>query len=195
MHPYSTNSEERARILLVIAAVAFCLAWLVATLIGTTHVPFWLDVPATGTLYGVLYKIFEGWGWRQKLVQRVGVVSVPDLRGEWRGSVSSSFDKSAETHSIAVHIAQNWTHLSVTLASANSESYSIVGSIDTGSEVVLSYQYQNIPKPHAKGTMHAHRGTAILKLSVDKRSLSGEYYSGRDRRNYGALELTKAGPA
>jgi hypothetical protein len=192
MHPYSTSSEERARVLLVIAGAAFGLAWVVATLIGMAHVPFWLDVPATGTLYGILYKVFERWGWKRELFHRLNIVSVPNLAGDWQGSVSSSFDKYAETHPVTIHIAQNWTHISIALSSEKSDSHSIVASIDTGTEAILSYQYQNTPKPHARGTMHAHRGTAVLKLASDGKRLSGEYYSGRDRQNYGALELTKA---
>jgi hypothetical protein len=41
--------------------------------------------------------------------------------------------------------------------------------------------------------MHAHRGTAVLKLSDDGKELSGEYYSGRDRQNYGTLLIAKVG--
>jgi hypothetical protein len=191
LHPYSTNSEERARVYLFLAAAAFGLAWLTAALIGAIRIPFWLDVPATGAFYGVLYQGFEKWGWKQGLFRRLGIVSVPDLSGTWCGTVSSSFDKNAEIHDVTVQIVQNWTHLSVGLSSEYSESCSIVGSVDTGPEVVLSYQYQNTPKAHAGRTMHAHRGTAVLTLSADRRNLTGEYYSGRDRRNYGALNLTK----
>jgi len=190
MHPYSTNSEERARILLIIAVAAFGLAWVIAALIGTARVPFWLDVPATGTLYGILYKVFEHWGWKLDLLHRLNAVSVPNFSGNWRGSISSSFDR-VDKHAVEAHISQSWTHLSVTLSSEYSESHSIVGSVDTGSEVVLSYQYENTPRPHAKVTMHAHRGTAVLKLSSDGNQLHGEYYSGRDRQNYGEIELTR----
>lgn len=190
LHPYSTNSEERARILLGIAALAFALAWVIAALIGTAHVPFWLDVPATGSLYGILYKIFERWGWKLSAFHKLNLVSVPNLAGVWRGSISSSFD-STDSHSVEVKITQNWTHFCVELSSQNSDSHSIVGSIDTSVGAVLSYQYENTPKAHAKVTMHAHRGTAVLKLSADGKCLSGEYYSGRDRRNYGSLEFTR----
>jgi hypothetical protein len=193
MHTYSTDSEERARILLGIAAIAFGLAWLIAALLGGTHIPFWLDVPATGTLYGVLYKLFQRWGWRQRFIRAYHIVSVPDLRGEWRGVVRSSFDKYSEK-TVVVQIAQNWTHMSITLASEASESRSTTGSIETGNEVIVSYQYQNTPKAHAKDTMHAHRGTATLKLSPDEMTLSGEYYSGRDRANFGAIELKRPEP-
>jgi len=38
---------------------------------------------------------------------------------------------------------------------------------------------------------NAHRGTASLVLSVDGHTLSGDYYSGRERQNYGSLHLEK----
>jgi len=190
MHTYSTDSEEKSRILLAIAAVAFGLAWIIAILLGETRMPFWLDVPATGSLYGILYRIFQRWGWRQKFIRRYRIVNLPNLRGEWRGIVRSSFDKYSEK-TVTVQIAQSWTHMSVTLTSEASESYSTAGSIETGNEVVVSYQYQNIPRAHANDTMHAHRGTATLKLSPDGKTLSGEYYSGRDRVNFGTIELKR----
>ena len=191
MHPYATDSEERAQIPLWIAGAAIGLAWVVSLIVGTTHLPFWVEVPGTGALYGGLYGLFKQWGWRQKLFQRLHVVRVPDLRGDWHGTVSSSFDQNAETHAVKVKIAQNWTHIFITLSSNLSDSKSLVASVETRDDVVLSYQYWNTPKPHAAATLHAHRGTAVLKLSANGKHLSGEYYSGRDRLNYGALELTK----
>ncbi len=66
----------------------------------------------------------------------------------------------------------------------------IVGIITAGSSaMVMSYEYLNEPKPAAKETMHAHRGTARLVLEGE--SLEGEYYTGRDRQNYGSLSLRR----
>jgi hypothetical protein len=40
--------------------------------------------------------------------------------------------------------------------------------------------------------MHAHPGMTRLEM-VDATHLEGEYYTGRDRQNYGTLHLTKRG--
>jgi len=195
MHPYSIDSEERAQIPFYLTGIAVLLAWLVFLLVthclGNIRLPFWLEIPGTGAMYAAVYTLFKHYGWRWKWVHRLSIVKVPDLQGEWRGSLSSSFDKNAATHHVDVKIAQNWTHISIKLSSSFSDSDSLVAAITTGSEVVLSYQYLNTPKPHAKQTLHIHRGTAILKLSENGSQLSGEYYSSRDRQNYGALELNK----
>ena len=125
------------------------------------------------------------------MLHKINFVKVPIISGDWSGYVTSSFDSLAQKHPVKVRIQQNWTHLSVELSADHSESDSVVGAMAVGEETVLSYQYMNTPKPGAKVTMHAHRGTAVLKLSSDQRELSGEYYSGRDRANHGIIALTK----
>jgi hypothetical protein len=37
-----------------------------------------------------------------------------------------------------------------------------------------------------------HMGTAVLKLSVNRTEVAGEYYSGRDRANQGLIVLTES---
>jgi len=54
--------------------------------------------------------------------------------------------------------------------------------------ITLSYEYKNEPKHNAPCTMHAHRGTAVLRLKRGY-SMDGEYYTGRDRLNFGVLNL------
>ena len=53
----------------------------------------------------------------------------------------------------------------------------------------LHYLYSNEPYPTAPDTMHAHRGTAALRLKGAV--LEGDYYTGRGRREIGALKLTR----
>jgi hypothetical protein len=192
MHPYATNSEERSKIPFFIAAVAIGLAWLIARSIKDAHLPFWLEVPGTATLYALLLGFFRSYGWRIHTLHRAGLVKVPDLEGEWHGHVTSSFDQLAEKHPVTVRIRQNWTHILIKLEAGHSESTSEVASIYVGDETLLNYQYDNVPNARATATMHAHRGTATLKVSDDFRRLSGDYYSGRDRANHGMIVLTKA---
>ena len=174
---------------------AILLAWLLFRLVTycvmTTRLPFWIEIPGTGAMYAAVYKLFQHYGWRWRRIRQLNIVRVPDLEGEWYGSVSSSFDQNAATHDVQVSIIQNWTHILIRLTSSFSDSESLVAAITTGDEPVLSYQYLNTPKPHARAMLHIHRGTAVLRLSRDGVALSGEYYSGRDRQNYGALELSK----
>lgn len=193
MHPYSTTSEERSRLPFAFAVIAIGLAWLLSLAVGKTHLPFWIEVPGTATLYGLLLGTFRSYGWKWQFLHAIGVVKIPDISGEWSGFVTTSFDSLAQHHSVRVRIRQNWTHLQVQLSAAQSESVSVVASVVVGEETALSYQYRNMPKPGAKETMHAHMGAAVLKLSDDQGELSGEYYSGRDRANQGLIVLTRCG--
>lgn len=191
MHPYSTTSEERFWVPLACAGVAIGLAWVLVWIAGRTHLPFWVEVPGTATLYGILLGFFRTSMWKWKMFQGPSIVKVPDLSGEWRGYVTSSFDRLAAQHPVSVRIQQNWTHLIVRLNAQQSDSESVVASLAVDGEVVLSYQYRNSPHQGALDTMHAHTGTAVLRLSSDGRGLSGEYYSGRDRANQGLIVLTR----
>lgn len=194
MHSYSTTSEERSRLPFAFAGIAIGLAWLLSLATGKTHLPFWLEVPGAATFYGLLVGTFRSYLWKWRPIQATGIVRVPDISGEWSGYVTSSFDSLAEHHPVQVRIRQNWTHLLVQLSAEQSESDSVVASMVVGDETVLSYQYRNTPRPGARETMHAHMGTAVLKLSDDQRELSGEYYSGRDRANQGLIVLARCVP-
>jgi len=190
MHPYSTNSEERSRIPFYAAAFAFLLAWLIATILKDVHIPFWLEVPGTGTLYAVLLAVFRSYLWRWRLFRVVGIVKVPDLEGKWHGHVTSSFDTLAEQLPVTVQIRQNWTHMAIHLTADGSRSRSVVASLYVAEdETVLNYQYENEPNVRATQTMHAHNGTASLRVTDNNRRLTGDYYSGRDRNNHGQITL------
>lgn len=75
-------------------------------------------------------------------------------------------------------------------SSSCSETASIV--IDAPEGDYLSYQYVNEPKSNAVRTMSIHRGTVRLLFDERKNSLGGEYYSGRDRQNFGSLNFKKS---
>lgn len=194
MHPYSTNSEERSRIPLYIAGVAFLLAWAIAALVKMSHaIPFWIEVPGTGTLYALLFAFFRSYWWRWEWLRAVGIVSVPDLEGEWRGHVTSSFDQLAQQYPVTVSIRQNWTHISIYLNTDGSRSRSVVASLYVAEdETALSYLYENVPNVKAKATMHTHSGTASLCATEADSKLAGDYYSGRDRNNYGQIVLRRS---
>jgi len=192
MHPYSTNSEERSQIPFYVGGVAFLLAWLIASILKDVHIPFWLEVPGTGTLYAVLFAIFRSYMCKWKIFRIVGLVKVSDLEGDWHGHVTSSFDKLAEQYPVTVRIRQNWTHMAIHLAADGSSSRSVVASLYVAEdETVLSYQYKNEPNVRATQTMHAHNGTASLHVTDNNSRLTGDYYSGRDRNNHGQIILKR----
>jgi hypothetical protein len=122
------------------------------------------------------------------------VVKVPNLNRTWNGYVTSSFDEHATKYDATLKIFQNWTRVSIVLETNYSKSSSLIAAIVTEDPngMVLSYEYLNEPKPNAKHTMHTHRGTAMLTIQSNRKALEGQYYSGRDRQNFGILKFERA---
>jgi hypothetical protein len=143
-------------------------------------------------MIGILYKLFDKWIWSIGLLRTLGIIKTPDLNGVWKGYVTTSFDEHADQHSVSVKIQQEWTKISIFLEGAQSESHSLTASILTRQPggTSLNYEYRNEPRSLAKSTMHAHRGTAVLKLR-NINELDGEYYTGRDRSNFGSIKLKR----
>lgn len=194
MHPYSTDSKEREQVLLGLAVLAIVLALALSELLQATHfaVPWWIDAPSTMGFYGILFKCFDESLWRWMSIRRTRLLKVPNLAGEWKGHVLSSFDDHKKPHEVTVRIDQTWTRIMVLLSSATSDSHTLTASIEVGAPegTVLTYQYENDPKPGAVSTMEMHIGTARLVLR-DGGVLEGYYYSGRGRREYGSIYLER----
>ena len=124
----------------------------------------------------------------------MGLVRIPDLNGRWEGSVDSSYGEKESTQPISLSIAQTWSKIVIRLDSDHSRSYSQTGAIRNLDLATpeLAYIYWNEPKSNAVDSMEAHRGTAILELSEP--SLTELYYTGRGRREAGAIEVTRVAP-
>src|SRR5258705_3332131 len=190
MHGYSTDSDERRVVPLLLAFFAISLAWLSSKLLVVIHLsmPWWVDAPSLMAFYGVLYTLFDSYLWRNSLVSKLGLVRVPNLAGRWRGYLISSFDGHVKRHDLIINIFQSWTQISLFLATETSISRSCSAVIqgDDPDGLSLTYQYQNQPLAKAIRTIDIHYGTAMLQMSDDN-SLTGDYYAGRDRRTFGRI--------
>ncbi len=196
MHAYSTDSHERKNLVLVMAFVSLGFAYVLHQAVESLglKVPWWVDVPSVMGTFGVLYEIFDKWLWRLKFLRKIAIVKVPDLNGNWEGEGQSSFNETR--YQVRVMIRQRWTSISVCLESESSVSRSLTASllVEQPEGPTLSYEYRNDPRPNALNTMHSHRGTCILRLKGEE-ELDGEYYSGRDRLNFGSVTLRRIGRA
>jgi SMODS-associating 2TM, beta-strand rich effector domain len=190
MHGYSTDSDERRVVPLLLASLAISFAWLSSKVLLVIHlsVPWWVDAPSVMGFYGVLYALFDTYLWRNGLVSKFGLVRMPNLAGRWYGYLISSFDGHAKHHDLMITICQSWTQIAVFLTTAESISRSCAAviQVDDPEGVALIYQYQNQPVADATRTMHMHYGTAMLRVSIEG-FLVGDYYAGRDRRTFGRI--------
>lgn len=193
MHPYATDSAERRNVILGLAFVSIALACAFQHGIERlgVQIPWWADTPSVMSVFGVLYALFDRWLWRIWIWRKIRLVQVPDLNGCWDAEGETSFEN-GQSYTAKVRIQQTWTHISVIMETDFSRSHSLSASllINQPDGITLSYEYRNEPKPSAVQTMHSHRGTCVLRLK-DEDLLEGEYYSGRDRQNYGSLTLRR----
>ena len=94
---------------------------------------------------------------------------------------------------MTVNIHQSWTQISIILETDYSKSHSLIAAIviENPTGILLSYEYLNEPLPNAKITMHTHRGTCRLTIKANEKVIVGDYYTGRDRQNYGGLRFER----
>jgi len=153
--------------------------------------PWWAESPSVLFFYGLLFFAFDKWAW--KLFRKIGLLKTPDLNGEWKGHVKSSFNEHLAEIKATMTIFQSWTRIKILLVTeqslSKSETASITVSVPEGK--YLSYQYINEPRPEAVNTMSIHRGTARIFFNERENTFAGEYYSGRDRQNFGSLDLKR----
>ena len=192
MHDYAIDSRERVFVVRILFMASALVSGIAAVLIPPDLLPMrWLlPIPSIALVFGVSYWAFDNWLWRWRFLRVVRLISVPDLRGTWTGTVASSYTGFEKTQPVTVTIEQTWTKLAVRLKAAESHSWSITASILTNSPegLVLTYLFDNDPEAESVGTMQRFRGTTILVCTAADR-LEGYYYTGRGRQTYGSLNL------
>ena len=191
MHSY--DLEGRGRVVVALLVVSVFFVWLLHTGMVTIgfEPPWWASAPSYAAFYSVLLWLFDCYVWRFVLLRKLGLLRVPDLNGEWVGTVTSSYCGGDPVQPFPVTIMQRWSTISITFETEHSRSRSVAASlrVDNRPAPELHYLYVNEPHATAPGTMHAHRGTATLRLKGSV--LEGDYYTGRDRREIGSLKLTR----
>lgn len=195
MHPYSIDTKERKSWLFILATVSILLAYVLHKILSPMldNVQWLIDVPSAMSFYGMLFLVFNAYCWNLTILRKIGLIKTPNLNGEWIGQLQSSHDGFKSKTDSSLKIRQSWTQINIVLSTDTSASYSETASIITKHPkgIVLSYQYCNKPRANAADTMHIHHGTTLLELSIETNTLNGEYYTGRDRTNFGTLELKR----
>lgn len=195
MHPYSTDSNERTNVILLISALAIAGALGFNGLIQKMDwsVPWYFESPSPLLLFGLLYFLFDRFLWKWRIFKWMGLVNVPNLNGVWHCVTKSSYDNFQSEHNATIQFKQRWSSLQVNLKNDSSSSCSNSGAIlvERPEGVVITYQYLNEPLPQSVESMQIHYGTARLVVAEDNASMEGSYYSGRGRLNYGTIILRK----
>lgn len=197
LHPYATETKERARIYWALAIISLLVSWLIQCALEALRVdiPWNLEIPTTPLgLYWILVHWFDTRVWKAPILRKLGIVTIPNIEGKWRVQGVSCPDKEPIEWTGSVTITQTWTGLLIVQETDQSISYStaaVLGPSD-GRGTKLIHQYRNEPKIQgAVQGMNIHYGTAILTIHEGGNKISGEYYSGRGRERYGYFTYTR----
>ena len=194
MHDYAIDSRERVRVVRILFMASALVSGIAAMIVPSDLIPMrWLlPIPSIALVFGVSYWAFDNWFWRWRFLRTLRLVSVPDLRGAWTGTVASSYTEFEETQPVDVTIEQTWTKLAVRLNAAESRSWSVTASVLTNAPegLVLTYLFDNDPEAEAAKTMQRFHGTTVL-VWAEPGQLEGRYYTGRGRATHGSLKLRR----
>lgn len=193
LHPYGSDQPERLRLPLLISAAAIACAY--GLHLGLTKLPslnlWWLEIPSVLGFYRLLYWFLDIRLWKTQAIAKVLRISTPDFGGTWEGSIRTNFDDYEVDHPVTATIQQTWTMVLIIFETSESTSESKTAAFTTsGMKQRLVYTYLNTPKHGSATDMHTHEGCASLWLSGV--NLEGEYFTGRDRGEYGNIVLRRA---
>ena len=152
-------------------------------------------LPEVVTAYALLVLIFSQWAWRWPVFAR-WLVPFPDLQGTWLGTVRPTETDTPGSPRAPVPatlvIRQNFSSISCSLYTLESESHGTAASLQEGEEggvVQLNYMYLNRPRIAVRTRSEMHDGAALLSyVSKPDRGLVGEYWT--SRRTTGELRFT-----
>ncbi len=157
-------------------------------------VPFYIETPSIPGVYALLFIIFDRYLWKSKFFKTVGIIIADDLNGTWKGAIKSSHDNFQSDIVAELIIKQTATKIKICGIFNKSKSVSVhenFGRSEIDHRTALYYFFRNEPSYDAISTMAIHEGSAKLLYDPEKDTLSGYYYSGRDRNNHGTIEVKR----
>jgi hypothetical protein len=198
MHPYAINLDERDKIPIYLFLFSIIITIVVFYLLNRllTNFPLWVNIffspPTVFGIYESLYNIFDTYAWNRV---PFSIIKTPNLNGKWKGYLKSSNDNFVNKYDCEACIEQTWTNILITFKMPASTSTSLIAGISTLSKTnsSLDYEYLNKPNASSANTLHVHYGFTRLSIvkEKDRWMLNGDYYTGRDRRNFGEIYLEK----
>lgn len=169
-------------------AFSYCLSSLDIT------VPFYVETPSVLGIYAILFWLFDKYLWKFSIFRKLGIVISSDLNGKWVGIIKSSYDNFLTETKAEIVIEQTATKVKLCGTFNKSKSVSVhenFGKSEVDNQVALFYFFRNEPSYDAVETMAIHEGSAKLLYDQSKDTLTGYYYSGRDRNNHGTIEVKR----
>jgi hypothetical protein len=138
-----------------------------------------IDVALVFTFACLFYFAFERWLWHFPLWQKLGIVQIPDLRGAWQGTLTTSYDGNSQVYPIRLQVDQTWRTLHITLISRTSRSTSLTAVVRPHHQYAyeLSYVYHAKPRDdNQPDEIQAHTGLCNLLYDDNRQELKGRYH-------------------
>lgn len=154
--------------------------------------PAVLSVAGAGTVFGVLYWIFNRYAWRWRYPG--SLLKVPDLSGDWHcdGQTLNPDGSPSYAWEGRVTIVQSWDKLRIRLKTRQSGSNSITAALiyDEADGYKLLYNYRNDPRA-GQAELKSHLGFGELVFAKDLQTAEGEYFNGHGRFTGGTMRLRR----
>ena len=189
MSPYSSDVDNRIRVYIALwvlsAVIAFAISYTANVLIQDTGLAVQFIVFMLSLSPMAICILFIDHLPQNYLLKLSGI---DNLTGKYEGILKSSYDQFQDEHQVTVKIVQTMKTINISLSTRDSESYNTSAFINSANgKTVLTYTYRN--KGSAEKSLTQHDGTCTL--SFNESSVTGEYYTSHDRKNYGTLILSR----
>ena len=202
MHTYSVDKDLRAKVVVVIFGLSMIMSLLfnkycagiidaIVNFLKSSDIkaivellewwgvgPNFLGVPIW---YAIFTKIYDLWLWKCWPISRWH--GIPDLNGEWKGTLESSFDDNKIPMKMQVN--QTWKKISFRcrFKDTKSSSYSSVAAIhvDGNNGTEIHFNFRNNSKS-VKDRLQSYDGYNIMEL-IDGDTIEARYFNNRDNPN------------
>ncbi|MCD2348879.1 Cap15 family cyclic dinucleotide receptor domain-containing protein [Clostridium guangxiense] len=198
MHSYSIDTKERIYVIFYLALISVLGVVLLKDLLKLiTFIPLSISISSASlSAFLVLYKLFDKYFWKWKLIRFIFKIKTPILSGDWEGEYESSYKKDGErvNGTVKINISQTWSKISIRcLNSGSSKSYSQIAGIfiKHSKGIVLKYEYENEPEDSFVDSMGKHSGFECLVFDEKDNTMSGTYYTDKYRRTFGTKHYKK----
>ncbi|MBI5842215.1 MAG: hypothetical protein HZB19_19180 [Chloroflexi bacterium] len=197
MHQYQTDDSVRANLIFTAVLLAVGLAYFFNTALQYFEIqlPWWFESPSILGFYGLIYWLYDKHLWKIGWIQKIDWVKTPNISGIWSAEIKTSHDGFSQSVSAKAIIRQTAFRISISMETDTSRSHSVQSALlktDKVSEYELTYNYINHPKADSVKTLNIHLGTAHLHIGDNLQRMDGDYYTNRDRENFGRIVFIRA---
>lgn len=192
----NNNYKKFTVFVLVLVAVSALIMYVISAFCEKhgVKIPWYIETPSIPSIYALLFLSFDKFFWKFRIFKKLGIIIADDLNGTWEGTVKSSYDNFKTDIRAELIIKQTATNIKIRGIFNQSKSVSVhenFGKSEIDNQTALYYFFRNEPQYDAVKTMAIHEGSVKLLYNPIDETLTGYYYSGRDRNNHGTIEVKR----